>query len=220
MKRFAVIGLGKFGFYVAKTLFEDGHEVIAIDKDRDRVQEIEPFCSEAVVMDVTDKERLKTLGLEDVDAVVISTGEAISTSILLTLHLHGFGVKKILAKAIDEDHGKILEKIGAAEIIYPEKAMAIKTARSLSRPNIMDFILLSEDYNLLQIAPPAAFVGRSLKDLDLRAKYNVHVIAIKELIPENFVLVPPADFVIKDSDILIMLGKSQDIKRIKDFEQA
>lgn len=218
MKRFAVIGLGNFGFHVAKTLFEDGHEVIAIDKNRDRVQEIEPFCSEAIVMDVTDKERLKALGLEDVDAVVISTGGAISASILLTLHLHEFGVKKILAKAADEDHGKILEKVGATEIIYPEKAMGIKVARNLSTPNIMDFILLSEDYNLLQIAPPQKFIGRSLKDLDLRAKHNVHVIAIKELVPENFILVPPADFVIKDSDILIMLGKSQDIKRIKDFK--
>ncbi|MBN1843349.1 MAG: TrkA family potassium uptake protein [Deltaproteobacteria bacterium] len=218
MKRFAVIGLGHFGFHVAKTLFEDGQEVIAIDKDRGRVQEIEPFCSQAIVMDVMDKERLKALGLEDVDAAIISTGEAISASILLTLHLHEFGVKKILAKALNEDHGRILEKVGAAEIIFPEKAMAIKVARSLSTPNIMDFILLSEDYNLMQIAPPQAFVGKSLKDLDLRVKYNVHVIAIKELVPENFVLVPPADFVIKDSDVLIMLGKPQDIRRIKDFK--
>jgi trk system potassium uptake protein TrkA len=218
MKRFAVIGLGHFGFHVAKTLFEDGHEVVAIDRDRDRVQEIEPFCSEAIVIDVTDKERLRALGLEDVDAAVISTGGAISASILLTLHLHEFGVKKILAKAVDEDHGKVLEKVGAAEIIYPERAMAIKVARSLSTPNILDFILLSQDYNLLQIAPPKAFIGKSLKELDLRARYNVHVIAIKELVPENFMLVPPADFVIKDSDILIMLGKSEDIKRIKDFK--
>ncbi|MBW2037380.1 MAG: TrkA family potassium uptake protein [Deltaproteobacteria bacterium] len=218
MKRFAVIGLGNFGFYVAKTLFEDGHDVIAIDKNRERVQEIEPFCSEAVVLDVTDKKRLKALGLEDVDAAVISTGAATSSSILLTLHLHEFGVKKILAKAIDEDHGKILEKVGASEIIYPEKAMAIRVARSLSTPNIMDFILLSEDYNLLQISPPQTFVGKSLKELDLRAKYNVHVIAIKEVVPENFLLVPPADFVIKDSDVLIMLGKAKDIKRIKDFK--
>ncbi|MCD6137202.1 MAG: TrkA family potassium uptake protein [Deltaproteobacteria bacterium] len=218
MKRFAVIGLGNFGFYVAKTLFEDGHDVIAIDKNRERVQEIEPFCSEAVVLDVTDKKRLKALGLEDVDAAVISTGAATSSSILLTLHLHEFGVKKILAKAIDEDHGKILEKVGASEIIYPEKAMAIRVARSLSTPNIMDFILLSEDYNLLQISPPQTFVGKSLKELDLRAKYNVHVIAIKEVVPENFILVPPADFVIKDSDVLIMLGKAKDIKRIKDFK--
>jgi len=218
MKRFAVIGVGHFGFHVAKTLFEDGHEVIVIDKDRNRVQEIEPFCSQAIVMDVMDKERLKALGLEDVDAAIISTGEAISASILLTLHLHEFGVKKILAKALNEDHGRVLEKVGAAEIIFPEKAMAIKVARNLSTPNIMDFILLSEDYNLMQIAPPQAFVGKSLKVLDLRAKYNVHVIAIKELVPENFVLVPPADFVIKDSDVLIMLGKPQDIRRIKDFK--
>lgn len=218
MKRFAVIGLGKFGFHVAKTLFEEGNEVIAIDKDQSRIQEIDPFCTEAIVLDARDKEKLRSLGLDEIDAVVVSSGEDISTSVLLTLYLQEIGVKKVLAKAVDEDHGKILKKVGATEVIHPEMAMAIKVAQGLSRPNILDFIPLSEDYTLLQIAPPSAFIGKSLKDLNLRAKYNVHVIAIEELIPENIVLVPSADFVIKDSDILIILGKSGDIKRIKDLK--
>ncbi len=215
MKRFAVIGLGNFGFHAAKSLFEDGNEVVAIDLDRNRIQAIDPFCTEAVVMDATDKERLKSLGLEVMDSVIVSTGAKISTSLLITLHLQEIGVKKILAKALDEDHGKILKKVGATEIIHPEKDMAIRVARGLSTPNILDFIPLEEDYSLVQVDPPRAFIGKTLRELNLRAKYNVHVIAIKELVPENFVLVPPADFLIKDSDILIMLGKSQDIKRIK-----
>ena len=214
-QRFAVIGLGNFGFYVAKSLFEDGNEVVAIDLDRDRVQAIDPFCSEAVVMDATDKERLKSLGLEVMDSVIVSTGAKISTSILICLYLQEIGVKNILAKALDEDHGKILKKVGATEIIHPEKDMAIRVARGLSTPNILDFIPLEEDYSLVQVGPPRALIGKTLKELNLRAKYNVHVIAIKELVPENFTLVPPADFVIKDSDILIVPGKSQDIKRIK-----
>lgn len=218
MKRFAVIGLGKFGFNVAKTLFEDGNEVIAIDRDRERVQEIAPFCTETVLLDAKDKERLKTIGLEDLDTVVVSTGVDITTSILITLYLYEIGVRRILVKAVDEDHGKILQKMGAAEVIYPEKDMAIKVARGLSTPHIMDFLPLSDDYNLIQIAPPQAFVGKSLKELNLRAKYHVYVIAIKEIIPENFTLLPPADFVIKDSDVLIMLGRSQDLKRIKEFK--
>jgi len=120
-----------------------------------------------------------------------------------------------MVKALDEDHAKILSKVGATEIIHPEKDMAVRVARGLSRPNILDFIPLEKNYNLVQIDPPSAFIGNSLKDLNLRAKYNVYVIAVKELVPENFILVPPASFVIKESDILMMLGKSEDIKRIE-----
>lgn len=217
MKRFAVIGLGKFGFHVARVLFEEGNEVIAIDKNPDRVQEIDPYCTEAIVLDTAEKEKLRSLGLNEMDAVVVSIGSDVSRSVLLTLYLQEIGVKKVLAKAIDEDHAKVLRKVGATEVIHPEKAMAIKVAQGLSRPNILDFIPLAEDYNLLQIAPPPGFVGKSLRQLDLRARYNVHVIAVEEVLTENIVLVPPADFIIKDSDILIVLGKIKDVRRIKDL---
>ena len=215
MKRFAVIGLGNFGFHAAKALFEDGNEVVAIDTDKARVQAIDPYSTEAVVLEATDKEALKSLGLENMDAVIVSTGTKISTSILICLYLQEIGVKKILAKALDEDHGKILKRVGATEIIHPERDMALRISRGLSRPNILDFIPLADEFDLVQVGPPNEFIGKNLKELNLRAKYNVHIIAIKELVPENFVLVPPASFVIKDSDILIMLGKSEDIKRIK-----
>ena len=215
MKRFAVIGLGNFGFHAAKALFEDGNEVIAIDADKGRVQAIDAYCTEAIVLEASDKEALKPLGLEHMDGVIVSTGTKISTSILICLHLQEIGVKKILAKALDDDHGKILKRVGATEIIHPERDMALRVSRGLSRPNVLDFIPLAEEFDLVQVGPPREFIGKSLKDLNLRAKYNVHIIAIKELVPENFILVPPASFVIKDSDILIMLGKSEDIKRIK-----
>ena len=167
------------------------------------------------MLEATDKEALKSLGLENMDAVIVSTGTKISTSILICLYLQEIGVKKILAKALDEDHGKILKRVGATEIIHPERDMALRISRGLSRPNILDFIPLADEFDLVQVGPPNEFIGKNLKELNLRAKYNVHIIAIKELVPENFVLVPPASFVIKDSDILIMLGKSEDIKRIK-----
>ncbi len=215
MKRFAVIGLGNFGFHAAKALFEDGNEVVAIDTDKARVQAIAPYSTEAVVLDATDKESLKSLGLENMDAVIVSTGTKISISILICLYLQEMGVKRILAKALDEDHEKILKRVGATEIIHPERDMAIRVSRGLSRPNILDFIPLAEDYDLVQVGPPREFIGKSLKDVNLRAKYNVHIIAIHEIVPENFLLVPPASFVIKDSDILILLGKSDDIKKIK-----
>jgi len=218
MKHFAVIGLGNFGFYAARALFEDGNEVVAIDTDRARVQAVDPYSTEALVLDATDKEALKSLGLENMDGVIVSTGTKISTSILICLYLHEIGVKEIMAKAQDDDHGKILTRVGATEIIHPERDMALRLSRGLSRPNVLDFIPLAEEFDLIQVGPPKEFIGKSLKELNLRAKYNVHIIAIKELVPENFILVPPASFVIKDSDILIMLGKSEDIRKIKELK--
>jgi len=215
MKRFAVIGLGNFGFHAAKALFKEGNEVIAIDRDKARVQAIDPYSTEAVVLDATDKEALRSLGLENMDGVIVSTGTQISTSILICLYLKEVGVKKILAKALDDDHEKILKRVGATEIIHPEREMALRVSRSLSRPNVLDFIPLAEEFDLVEVGPPKEFIGKSLKELNLRAKHNVHIIAIQELVPENLILIPPANFVIKDSDILIMLGKSDDIKKIK-----
>jgi len=215
MKRFAVIGIGKFGFHAAKALYEDGNEVVSIDSDKARVQAIDPHSTEAIVLDATDKDALKALGLENMDGVIVSTGTKIGISILICLYLQEIGIKQILAKALDEDHEKILKRVGATEIIHPERDMALRVSRGLSRPNMLDFIPLAEGFDLVQVGPPREFIGRSLKELNLRAKYNVHIIAIKELVPENFLLVPPASFVIKDSDILVMLGKSQDIKNIK-----
>lgn len=215
MKRFAVIGLGNFGFHAAKALYEDGNEVVAIDADRARVQAIDPFATEAVVLDATDKDSLKAMGLNEMDGVIVSTGTKISVSILICLYLNEMGVKKILAKALDEDHAKILKKVGASEIIHPERDMARRVSRGLSRPNVLDFIPLSEDFDLIQVGPPRDFIGKSLKELNMRARYNVHIIAVKEIVPDNFILAPPASFVIKDSDILIMLGKTEHINQIK-----
>ncbi|MEM5787861.1 MAG: TrkA family potassium uptake protein [Syntrophobacteraceae bacterium] len=217
MKQFAVIGLGQFGHHVARALFEEGHEVLAIDNNPALVQEVDPYCSEAIVMDAGDKDKLRSLGLQEMDAVVVSIGSEISVSVLVTLYLQEIGVKKILAKAANEDHGKVLRKVGATEVIHPEKQMAIKVAQGLSRPNILEMIPLAEDHQLVQVAPPPAFIGKSLRQLDLRAKYNVNVIAVKEIIPGNTVVVPSAEFVIKDSDILVILGKNTDIRRIKDL---
>lgn len=218
MKRFAVIGLGNFGFHAAKALFEDGNEVLAIDTDRAKVQSIDPHATEAMVLDATDKDALRSLGLEEMDGVIVSTGTKISNSILICLYLQEAGVKKILAKALDDDHAKILRRMGATEIIHPERDMAIRVSRNLSRPNVLDFIPLADEFDMIQVGAPKYFIGKTLVQLNLRARYNVHIIAIKEIVPENFILVPPADYVIKDSDILVMLGKSADIRRIKELK--
>lgn len=215
MRRFAVIGLGNFGFHAAKALYEEGNEVVAIDIDKAKVQAIDAYASEALVLNATEKEALAALGLDQMDAVVVSISSNISVSILICLYLQELGVRKIIVKALDEDHDKILKRIGATETIHPERDMALRMSRNLSHPNVLDFLPLAEDYDMVQVDPPREFVGKSLRDLNLRAKYNVHIIAIRELVPENMVLVPPAEFVIKDSDILVMLGKSSDLHKIK-----
>jgi len=205
--RFAIIGLGSFGFNVAKTLYEHGHEVLAIDVDKEKVSAAKNFVSHSVHMDAADKENLQAVGIVDIDVVIMSLGPKMEASILTVLYLHELGVGRIIAKALSEDHMKILRAVGATEVIFPEKDMAIKTALKLSNPNILEYLPLYAGYGIEEIAPPEKFIGKSLKELDLRNKYDIQVIAIRELIPEKITLVPKSDFVIKDSDILIIIGE-------------
>ena len=215
MNKYAVIGLGNFGYWVARTLFEANMETIAIDTDQEKVQKIKPYSDAPVVADATDRKVLMSLGLSQVNAAVISLGGNISASILITMYLSEMGVKEILVKAIDEDHGKILRKVGATEIIFPEKAMGIKVAKGLISPNILEYFEMAGDYTIAEVATPTSFIGKSLAELALPQKHHLQVIAIKELIPENFVFVPKADFRLKDSDILLLLGKEHDIERLR-----
>ncbi|MBE0460784.1 MAG: TrkA family potassium uptake protein [Candidatus Aminicenantes bacterium] len=212
--KFTVIGLGSFGYNVAKTLYEKGNEVLAVDKDKERIETVKAFVSHAVNMDAADKENLQALGIQDMDVVVVSLGPEMEASILTVLYLHEIGVKRIVAKALTEDHAKILEAIGATEVIYPEKDMAIKTALRLSSPNVLEYLLLLSGFGIQEIAPPEKFIGKSLKELDLRNKYGIQVIAIRELIPEKTTFIPKADFVIKDSDILIIMGEEKQLAKL------
>lgn len=218
-RKYTTIGLGNFGFYMTRTLFEEGNDVIAIDKDEERIQIIRPYCSQAILGDATQKEMLKTLGLEEMDAVIVSMGDDANAATLITLYLKEFGVKRIVVKATNEDHGSILNKVGATDVIFPEKDMAVKVARSLTTPDILDYIPMSGDYLIAEIAPVEAFVGKSLAELQLRSKYNLNVIGIKELVPENFILVPPANFVIKHSDVMLVIGKREDINKVKKLKE-
>ena len=212
--KFAVVGLGSFGSNVAKTLYERKNEVLAVDASKEKIEEVMTFVSHAVNMDAADKENLQALGIKEMDVVVVSLGPEMEASILTVLYLHEIGAKRIVAKALTEDHAKILEAVGATEVIYPEKDMAIRTALKLSCPNILEYLPLTSGVGIQEIAPPEKFIGRSLKELDLRNKYGIQVIAIKELIPEKTNFVPHADFVIKDSDILIIMGEEKKLQKI------
>jgi trk system potassium uptake protein TrkA len=212
--KFAVIGLGSFGSNIAKTLYEKGNEVLAVDEDKEKIDEVKNFVSHAVHMDAADKENLQALGIKDMDVVIVSLGPEMEASILTVLYLNEMGTKRIVAKALTEDHAKILESVGATETIYPEKDMAIKTALKLSCPNVLEYLPLISGFGIQEIAPPEKFIGKSLRELDLRNKYGIQVIAIKELIPEKTTFIPKADFVLKDSDILVIMGEDKQLEKI------
>lgn len=214
-RRFAVLGLGKFGFYLARRLYEQGHEVIAVDVDKEIVQNIKDYSTQAIIADATSKDTLLSLGIEEVDTAVVSLGTRMDHSILVTLHLKEIGLKDIVVKAITEDHRKILEIIGATQVIFPEKDMAEKLATSLSSRNIMDYLELAPGFSIMELAPSPAFIGKTIKDLQFRNTYGVQIIAIKELIPEKMNLVPAPDSVIKESDILVVMGSDEDLKKVE-----
>ncbi len=215
MKRVVVIGLGIFGFNIAKDLYENGIEVIAVDKDKEVVQKIKDFSTKAVLADGTDKEVMESIGIQEDDVVIISFGENLAASTLITLHLKEMKVRNIIVKAPNEDHKRVLEKVGATEVIIPEREMADKVAKSIISPNILDYIPLSEDYTISEIVPPASFMGKTIGELHLRTKHHIEVIAVRETLPERLTMVPRAEFVIKDSDVLVVIGKEKDIQKIK-----
>jgi len=212
--KIAVIGLGSFGFQIAKTLADYGHEVTAIDMDRSRIDSIKSKVDVAVCMNSTNREDLESLGIQEMNYVVVSLGPALEPSILTVHYLNELGVKKIVAKALSQDHAKILEAVGASEVIYPEKDMAVKTAMKLAYPNVLEFLDVSSGIQIQEIAPPDRFHGKTLKELDMINKYGIQVLAVREIIPERVTYIPRADFVIKPSDILIVIGEEEKLKKL------
>ena len=215
MKRAVVIGLGIFGFNVAKNLFENGFEVTAIDKNKDMVQRIRDDSTRAILADGTDKSVMDSIGIQEDDVVIISFGEDLAASTLITLHLKELKVRRIIVKAPDEDHKHVLEKVGATEVIIPEKEMADKVAKSLISPNVLDYIPLSENYTICEMVPPAHFYGRTIGELHLRTQHHIDVIAVKEVLSDQVKMVPRADYVVKDTDVLVVIGKGTDVQKIK-----
>jgi trk system potassium uptake protein TrkA len=215
MKRVVVIGLGIFGFNIAKDLYENGIEVIAIDKNKDIIQKIKDFSTKAILADGIDKEIIESIGIQEDDIVIVSFGEDLAASTLITLHLRELKVKTIIVKAPNEDHKRVLERVGATQVVIPEREMADKVAKGIISPNVLDYIPLSDDYTISEVAPPASFMGKTIGELHLRTKYHVEVIAVREMLPDRVRMVPRADFVIKDSDVLVVIGKEEDIQKIK-----
>ncbi len=213
--RVIVIGVGIFGSNIVQQLYKKNCEVIVIDRDEDAVQNVAEYCTKAIVADGTDKEIYSEIGLEEDDIVIISFGENLSDSSLITVHLKKLGVKTIYVKAPDEEYKLVLEKVGATEVIIPEKEVAIKLANSISHPGVLDYFPLSEDYKLFEIAPKQEFLSKTLRELELSRRYNLYVIAVRDIISDQVYMVPQADFRLTDGQVLIVVGRDADIEKIK-----
>ena len=207
-KQFLIIGLGRFGSSIAKTIYELGHDVLAIDKDEEKVQEISDYVTHAVQMDSTDESILKTLGVTNFDVAVVTIGSNLQDSVMATLILKELGVKYIIAKANNELHAKVLTKIGADKVVLPERDMGTRVAHNLVSSNILDYIELSEEYSILEIEAIKEWFNKSLKEIEIR-----NVVAIKR--GEKVNISPSAEDIIKENDVLVALGSAKDLNKFE-----
>lgn len=213
-KRICIVGLGQFGSSLARALAKES-DVLALDSHEDRVNQIAEEVQRALIIDARDSQSLRLVVDPDFDEAVVSLGKSVEASILCTLHLKNIGLKSIRAKAVSEDHADILRAIGATETIFPERETALRIAAQILNPNLLDFVPLAEDFEVMDVAPPDAFHGHTLQELNIRDRFGVYAIAVKELVPEKFVFLPGPDFVIKPSDILVLIGRHEDLRRLQ-----
>lgn len=212
-KQYAVIGMGRFGSSVARALTGMGFEVLAVDSDEHRIQEISNMVTHAVSADSTDEEALRALGIRNFDVVVVAIGEDIQASILTTLILKDLGVPAILVKAKSELHGKVLSKIGADKVIYPERDMGLRVAHHLASPNILDYIELSPDYSILDMKVSGAMIGKNLQELDIRAKFGCNVMAIRQGSEMN--ISPRAEDRLVEDEVLVIVGRKDNLAKLE-----
>lgn len=212
-KEFAVIGLGRFGGSICRELVAQGMEVLAIDHKEDRVNEFASIASHAVIGDTTDESVLKSLGIRNFDHVIVAIGDDIQASILTTLMLKELGVKHITVKAQNDYHEKVLIKIGADQVVHPERDMGKRIAHKIVSNNILDYIDLSDDHSIVEIVASPRLNGRTLIDLDIRAKYGINIVGVKR--GNKVIISPAADEMIYVGDILIVLGADTDINRFE-----
>lgn len=214
MKQFIIIGIGKFGESIATNLYKMGHDVLAVDIDEERVQYIANKVTHAVQADATEEGTLEALGVKHFDGAVVTIGESVQASILITLLCKELGIRHVLAKAQNELHAKVLYKIGADRVVFPERDMGLRVAHSLVSSSYLDYIELTPDYSIVELKAAKDWQGKSLKDLNIRAKYGINIMAIKQ--DDKVVVSPAADDTIQRDDVLVVIGKAEDIYRFQE----
>ncbi len=226
MRTFAVIGMGRFGTAVAETLEEQGQEVLAIDIDSDKVEQISNVVTHAVQCDATDEHALMALGMDNVDVVVVSIGEHIEASILIVMTCMELGVPEIIAKSVTSKQGKVLEKLGVTRVVYPEREAAVRLAHTLATPNQLEHLELAKGFGMVEMPVPPRYVGMLLKETLIRTHFNVNVSAIVRShgldphVPlneaDNVNFTPSPDDLLKEGDILLLIGHEHDLHRFQE----
>lgn len=228
-KQFAVIGAGRFGSSVAVTLSKNGCEVTVVDRDKENVQRISDYVSSAVQLDATDEKALKSIGIEGVDVAIVSIGEQMEASILVTMALKEMGVKTVVAKALTESHGKILARVGADKVVFPERDMGVRLANALLHPSLLEHVEVSPGYNMAEFEAPKVLWGKSLGAAAVRVKYGVQIVAIKRRKPglnregdsvleEEVHLIPSAETIIDEGDMILVIGKEENVRRFRSLK--
>lgn len=212
-KEFAVIGLGRFGGSICRTLAEQGIEVMGIDINEERVNEYSTIASHAVLANTTDEKVLKSLGIRNFDHVIVAIGEDIQASILTTIMLKELGVKKVTVKAQNDYHEKVLVKIGADHVVHPERDMGRRIANNIVSNSVLDYLELSDEHSIVEIVASEKIDGYSILNLDIRAKYGINIVAIKRR--DEIIVSPQANEIIHKEDILIVIGADADINRFE-----
>ena len=212
MKSFVVIGMGRFGSSIAKELYKHGNEVMVIDENEELIQDIADDVTHAVVGDAADEAVLRSLGLRNFDVAIIAIGANLEASILVTVLLKEQGIKYILAKAQNELHGTILKKVGADRVILPEKDMAVRVANQLVQSNMLDYIALSTEYSIAEIKVPENWVGKTLKELDIRVHYGINIMAIKS--DDGINISPMGEDILGEDNLIVVIGTDKEIANI------
>lgn len=215
MKQFAVLGLGNFGFNVAKSLAQRGHQVLAVDIDENKVDDIKDIVTEAITADVKNFKVLNEFISDSVDSVIVSIGQSMEASILVTHYLKEKKIKHLIVKANNENHAKILELMGADEVILPEKDIAVSLASRLSSPNLLEHIPLSSELSIIEAAVPEEFAGKTLNQIKLRSKYNLLVVAVKDIMSDKVFLMPEAEYKLPPDSLMIIMGRKEDLAKFR-----
>ncbi|MCA9053907.1 MAG: TrkA family potassium uptake protein [Planctomycetaceae bacterium] len=214
-KHLVVLGLGSFGAALADRAHRNGCRVTGVDSSETRVEELKHVLHEAVIADVTDRDSLAQLPLAAADSVIISLGERYEQSILCALHVKELGARRVLAKGVTPAHGRILKKLGVDQVIYPEQEAAVYWADKETWTNVVDFLPIDPEYGLVELVVPSAFNGKTLQEANLRQKFGVHVIGVKDVMLSKMTLVPPADFRMNDEQLLLVIGSKDALEKFR-----
>jgi trk system potassium uptake protein TrkA len=214
LNQFIIIGLGRFGSSLGSELIKLGYEVLGVDRDEEKVQELSSVLTHAVVADATEEEVLRSLGARNFDCGVVAIGDDIQASILATILLKDLGIKKVVAKAVSDLHGRVLERLGVDRIIYPERDMGVRVAHQLVSPNLLDYIELSKQYTIAELTVPQCLSGKSLNDVNPRGRFGCSIVAINK--PKGIIIAPVANDVLLQDDVMVVIGTNHQIEQFQE----